>query len=210
MRKLFQRSNQSIANKQEVTQKQAGPSIFTDENGATAIEFAILGIPFLALLFGIIELAMVFFISSTTQHALESTAREIRTGEFQSAGDNWSTFKDQVCTAMAGVGNCDNLRIDVVSSGTGKFSNLVLPVSPTPTVCTGSAQEIIDCEEAAAAAPPVMPTSTYTSTSGTDIVIVRVQYVHTLAVPSTLTKLSNAPGNTRIITHTTVFKNEPF
>ncbi len=215
MRKLFKRQNKYLICKQTRIwkagdHKRSDPSILRDETGATAIEFAILGIPFLALLFGILELAMIFFISSTTQHALETVARQIRTGEFQNAGDNWSTFKDQVCTGMAGVGDCDNLRIDVVSSGTSRFSDLVLPISPTPTVCTGTTQEIEDCEEAAAAAPPVMPTSTYTSTSGQDIVIVRVQYLHTLAVPSTLTRLSNAPGNTRIITHTTVFKNEPF
>lgn len=187
-----------------------GRKFLRNEDGTTAIEFAILGVPFLALLFGIVELAVIFFISSTTQHALESSAREIRTGELLGDGEGETEFKAKICTAMSGVGDCDNLRLDVVSTNTGKFSDLVLPASPTPAVCTGSAAEILACEEAAAAAPPVMPADNFSCTDGGEVVMIRVQYVHTLAIPSTLTKLSNSTGNTHVITHTTAFKNEPF
>ncbi|MBL4871246.1 MAG: pilus assembly protein [Robiginitomaculum sp.] len=186
------------------------PNIIRDEQGTTAIEFAILGVPFLALLFGIVELAMIFFISSTTQHALESSAREIRTGELLGAGQGLAELKTNICTEMTTVGDCDNLRIDIVSTNTGKFTDLSLATSPTPTVCTGTAQEISDCEDAAAAAAPVMPADVWTCTSGGDVVMIRIQYVHTLSVPSALTKLANSTGNTRIISHTTAFKNEPF
>ena len=185
-------------------------NIFSDEQGTTAIEFAILGVPFLALLFGIVELAMIFFISSTTQHALESSAREIRTGELLEAGEGLTKLRDNICLEMTNVGDCDNLRIDVITTNTGKFTDLSLPVSPTPTVCTGTAQEISDCEDAAAAAAPVMPADNWACTSGGDVVMIRIQYVHPLSVPSALTKLSNSTGNTRIISHTTAFKNEPF
>ena len=177
-----------------------------DNKGTTAIEFAILGIPFVALLFGIIELAVLFFVQSTTQHALETVSREIRTGEFQAVSDNAQDFEDKICAAMSGVGNCDNLRVDIVSSGTGKFKGLVLPASPVapPPGETEAEKEIREN------APPAMPASTYASTAGGDVVIVRVQYVHQLAVPSALTKLSNASGNTHVISVTTAFKNEPF
>ena len=76
MRKLFKRTHKH----------KFGKNFLRNEDGTTAIEFAILGVPFLALLFGIVELAVIFFISSTTQHALESSAREIRTGELLGAG----------------------------------------------------------------------------------------------------------------------------
>lgn len=180
-----------------------------NEDGATAIEFAILGLPFLALLFGIIELAVIFFISATTQHSLEAAARTIRTGEFQATAGTSADFKTEICSAMVGIGDCDNLRVDVVSSGTGRFSTLTLPVSPAPQVpCTGTAAEIAAC--LALPAQPNMPADTYTTTIGEDVVIVRVQYVHHLALPSTITKLSNTDGNYHIITHTTAFRNEPF
>jgi len=175
-----------------------------DNTGATAVEFALLGVPFAALLFGIIEISVLFFITSTVHHAVAEVAREIRTGEFQSTGGGADEFKAAICSAMSTVGSCDNLRVDVISSATGQFSTLVLPASPTS--CSGTPAEIEACE----AADPVMPADAYNDTGGGDVVIVRVQYVHHLAVPNELTRLSNAAGNTHVITATTAFKNEPF
>ncbi len=176
----------------------------TDTKGATAVEFAMLGIPFVMLLLGIVELSTLFFVKSTLQHAVAESSRQVRTGEFQAAGGGASEFKTLVCSNMAGVGKCSNLRVDVISTATGKFTNLVLPQSPPP--CTGSKAQIDACE----AADPVMPADTYVNTNGGDVVIVRVQYVYHLATPSFLTRLANAPGNTHVITETTAFKNEPF
>ncbi|MCF6220845.1 MAG: pilus assembly protein [Robiginitomaculum sp.] len=175
-----------------------------NKDGATAIEFAMLGIPFAALLFGIVEISVLFFMSSTVNHAVAEVARDIRTGEFQGTGGGADEFKAAVCAAMSTVGNCDNLRVDVASSANGKFSELVLPQSPPD--CTGSQAVIDACE----AADPVMPPDTYTATASGDVVIVRVQYVHHLSVPNELTRLANAAGNTHVITATTAFKNEPF
>ena len=175
-----------------------------NKDGATAIEFAILGLPFLALLFGIIEISVVFIITTNTEHALAEVSREIRTGEFQGSGGGVDEFKDAVCAALSGLGDCDKLRVDVVSAASGKFSELVLPVSPTD--CTGDADQIEACE----AADPVLPADTFATTGSEDVVIVRVQYVHQLTVSSRLTGLSNAPGNTRVINATTAFRNEPF
>ena len=172
--------------------------------GATAVEFALLGIPFAALLFGIVEISVLFFITSTVHHAVAEVAREIRTGEFQTTGGGAAEFKEAICSAMSTVGSCDNLRVDVISSATGQFSTLILPASPTS--CTGTPAEVDACE----AADPVMPADDYNDTDSGDVVIVRVQYVHHLSVPNELTRLSNAAGNTHVITATTAFKNEPF
>ena len=166
--------------------------------GATAIEFAILAVPFAALLFAILELAIVFFIGSTLNNAMSEAAREVRTGEFQSTCGKDSEFKDLVCSHMGGLGNCNaNLRIDVVSSSTGKFQPDLLPVTPT-------AEDPKNPGE-----PTIMP-NTYVQTNARDVVVVRAQYYHPLAVPGTLTRLSNQPGNRRLITASTAFRNEPF
>ncbi len=175
-----------------------------DKTGATAVEFALLGIPFAALLFGIVEISVLFFITSTVHHAVAEVSREIRTGEFQTTGGGADEFKAAICSAMSTVGSCDNLRIDVISSATGKFSALILPDSPP--ACSGTPTEVDACE----AANPAMPPDDYNDTASGDVVIVRVQYVHQLAVPDALTSLSNAAGNTHVITATTAFKNEPF
>jgi len=175
-----------------------------DKTGATAVEFALLGIPFAALLFGIVEISVLFFVTSTVHHAVSEVSRDIRTGEFQSTGGGATEFKAAICSAMSTVGNCANLRVDVISSSTGRFSSLALPASPAS--CTGTTAAIEACE----AADPVMPADDYNDTSSGQVVIVRVQYVHHLSVPNALTSLSNAAGNTHVITATTAFKNEPF
>lgn len=175
-----------------------------NRDGATAVEFAILGLPFAALLFGIIEISVVFILTTNTEHALSEVSREIRTGEFQGSAGNADDFKTAICSAMAGVGKCSKLRVDVVGAATGKFADLTLPESPPP--CTGTPAEIETCEDA----EPTMPADTYSTTVSEQVVIVRVQYVHSLTIPSTLTGLSNSTGNTRVITATTAFRNEPF
>ena len=175
-----------------------------DNKGATAVEFAILGLPFAALLFGIIEISLVFILTTNTEHALSEVSRDIRTGEFQGNSGDATLLKTNICTAMSGLGNCNKLRVDVVRAATGKFSELSLPDSPP--ACTGTAAAIEACEAAA----PAMPADTYTITGSEDVVIVRVQYVHHLTIPSAVTGLSNSSGNTRVITATTAFRNEPF
>lgn len=175
-----------------------------NDEGATAVEFAILGLPFAALLFGIIEISVVFILTTNTEHALSEVSRDIRTGEFQSGSDNAAQLKSDICAAMSGLGNCNKLRVDVVRAATGKFTELSLPDSPP--ACTGTPTEIQTCEDAT----PDMPADTYVSTASEDVVIVRVQYVHQLTIPSKITGLSNSTGNTRVITATTAFRNEPF
>ena len=76
-------------------------------DGATAIEFALLALPFFALLFGILELAVIFFISSTLNFAVSEAGRQIRTGSFQLCSQ--AQFKALVCSNMSGVGDCLSL-----------------------------------------------------------------------------------------------------
>jgi len=57
-----------------------------NKEGSTAIEFALLALPFSALLFAIVETAVVFFISSSISHALSEAGRDVRLGSFQQAG----------------------------------------------------------------------------------------------------------------------------
>lgn len=169
-----------------------------NRDGATAIEFAILALPFGALLFSILELAVVFFIGSALNNSMNEAARQIRTGEFQLTCGQDAEFKNLVCSHMGGLGNCAaNLRVDVVTSPTGKFVPGLLP--PTPT----------DEDPANPGEPQILP-NTYIDTSARDVVVVRAQYYHPLSVPGELTRLANQPGNNRVLTATTAFRNEPF
>jgi len=166
-------------------------------DGATAVEFAILLIPFSAMLFAIIELGIIFFIQATMGNAMQQAARDIRTGQFQDSGGFASAFESLICDNMAGLGDCSSIRVDVVTSPTGRFEPDML--NPTPT-----------SDPADPDAPPPMLASTYVDTGPRAVVVVRVQYYHDLAFPGEYTKLANASGNTRIIETVTAFRNEPF
>lgn len=168
-----------------------------DEDGATAVEFTILLVPFSALIFAIIELGIVFFIQVTMAHALQSAAREIRTGQFQTAGGAAAEFKQVVCEKMAGLGSCSNLRIDVVTSPTNRFEADMLP--PTQTSDPGNPD-----------APPPMPADEYTTTGPRVVAVVRAQYYHNLTFPGQYTRLANASGNVRILQSVTAFRTEPY
>ncbi len=160
-----------------------------NRDGATAIEFAILAIPFFSLIFAILELAIVFFISSTMAHALSEAGRQIRTGNFQACGSA-DNFRDLVCTNMSGIGSCDTrLRIDVISGAS--FSAITLP-APDPN-------------------DPDPSANVYANTGAGAPVVVRAQYYHKLALPTELTRLENIPGtNVRMLESITAFQNEPF
>jgi Flp pilus assembly pilin Flp len=56
------------------------------DDGAAAIEFAMVAAPFLALVFAILETAIVFFAGQVLETATADSARLIMTGQAQKAG----------------------------------------------------------------------------------------------------------------------------
>src|ERR1700690_1807777 len=72
------------------------------QDGAAAVEFALVALPFLALLFAILETALVFFAGQTLEAAAANSARLIMTGQAQSAGYAQADFKTAVCANLAG------------------------------------------------------------------------------------------------------------
>ncbi|OYU68519.1 MAG: pilus assembly protein TadE [Alphaproteobacteria bacterium PA2] len=85
------------------------------KRGAVAVEFAIILLPFLVLMFGTVELGMVFMTSSTLQNATDEAARRIRTGEFQATSTTKAQFKTLVCNNMSWLKTscAGNLTVDV-------------------------------------------------------------------------------------------------
>lgn len=169
-----------------------------NREGTAAIEFAILAIPFFMLLFAILELAIVFFINSTLNHAVSEAGRQIRVGNFQSCGTQ-DKFKELVCANMSGLGNCDKrLRIDVVSDT--EFGSITMPVPADPPPADPADPDAED-----------IPNGEWVNTVASAPVVIRGLYYHKLVLPPQLTRLENLDGRgIRILGATTAFKNEPF
>lgn len=105
--------------------------------GATALEFALIAIPFLFLIMGTLELSLIYVANTGLQNATFVAARQIRVGEIMAPGVGQSSsngarvdladFKAKVCKAMPLVAASDcagRLFIDVreLSSFTGKLA----------------------------------------------------------------------------------------
>ena len=74
------------------------------EDGAAMVEFGIVVAPFLALMFAIMETAIVFFAGQTLETAVADSARLVMTG--QSEKFDATEFRKQVCARILGLFDC--------------------------------------------------------------------------------------------------------
>jgi Flp pilus assembly protein TadG len=161
-------------------------------DGSTAVEFAMLAMPFLGLLFGIVELGMIYLISTTLDNATTDAARQIRTGQLQTAGGATATsFSTEVCTEMSWLGsNCaTNLSVDVRT-----FSSFNSTTIPDP-IASGR-----------------LTTASLLFQMGGpgDIVLVRTYYPWQLVVPFLDGSVARLSNGTTLIESVTTFRNEPY
>ena len=161
-----------------------------DRKGATAVEFAFVAAPFFLLIFAILEIALIFFASATIEEAVADAARDIRTGEFHSAGQNEEDVRAAICAQVQTVADCGRLRVDVRTFEGFSNANMGAPLDDKG----------------------VLDDSGFTFQPGgpQDIVVVRVFYDWQLLGPGALNGLSNLPGNRRLISSATAFRNEPY
>lgn len=96
------------------------------KDGAAAIEFAILAIPFFMLLFAIIETCVAYAAEQVLDNAVDTMGRKLRTGQITFLTGNAATdmtageFREAFCEEIAVMLSCDEdrLYIDVESFGT--------------------------------------------------------------------------------------------
>src|SRR4029078_4599572 len=87
------------------------------QEGAAAVEFALVAAPFLALLFAIIETALVFFAGQTLEYAVTQSGRVIMTWQADAGAYDQAAFKTQVCARIIALFDCANkLYVNVQKS----------------------------------------------------------------------------------------------
>lgn len=160
------------------------------QDGAAAVEFALVAAPFLALVFALLETAFVFFANQTLEATAADAARLVMTGQAQTAGYTASDFKTAVCARVYGLFDCANgMTVDVKTYAS--FANY----SYTPPVTNGT----FDTTKAG-----------YTPGGPGCIVVVTLYYQWPIYVSMYNTALSNLNGNKRLLVATSVFRNEPY
>ncbi|MBA9063685.1 TadE/TadG family type IV pilus assembly protein [Methylobacterium fujisawaense] len=91
--------------------------------GASAVEFALLAAPFLALLGVVAESGVVAIEQQTLDIAVDRSVRQLRTGAFQDGADGSDPsqrLRKLVCAGPSALFPCADLRLDV--SRTASFS----------------------------------------------------------------------------------------
>ncbi|GAB5456805.1 MAG: hypothetical protein Hens2KO_30340 [Henriciella sp.] len=164
----------------------------SDKRGLAAVEFAMIAIPFFLLIFGLLEVCVIFIMSSVLEHGASEAARAIRTGQLQQAGFDQAQFKSDICDELFGMLSCDSkLQLDVKT-----FADFAGTGSPDPIdPATGE-----------------LATGTFGFSPGAqnEIVVVRVFYEWDLIVPVMSAPLANMSANRRLLQATIAFRNEPF
>jgi Flp pilus assembly protein TadG len=162
-----------------------------NERATAILEFALISLPFFALLIAIIETALVFFAQQSLETVGEAASRLIMTGQAQTAGWSATQYKTQVCKSLPVFMSCTNLMVDVQ---TAAAFNAVSVGTPTITYKNGS------------------PSNAWSYTTGTGgaIVIVRVMYLWPLATGPLGFSLDNQGSNHRLLISTSVAKSEPY
>ena len=159
------------------------------KSGATAVEFAIIAAPLVALLFAVFETGVVLFAQEYLQTATTQTARLIMTGQAQSQGLTASQFQSDVCANATAMFTCSGIYVNVQEFST--FSS----ISPTSPVSNGTFN------------PAKM---NYTVGGPGDIELVQVYYQWPTILAPLGFNLSNINGNYYLMVATAVIKNEPY
>ena len=167
-----------------------------DQDGMAAVEFGLVAVPFFALLFAILETALVFWSTQVLETAVANASRTIYTGQFQStydqsASDIRDKFTGEVCKNVKALFPCDSpaVRVDV-----RRFT----PGTPPPAVIDPNTKQI---DESA---------FTYQATKASDIVLVRVAVEYPVFVSMLNSNQSNLANGKRLIMGSATFRNEPF
>ncbi|MEX0589808.1 MAG: TadE/TadG family type IV pilus assembly protein [Xanthobacteraceae bacterium] len=161
------------------------------KDGTAVIEFAIVIVPFLALMFAIIETALVFYAGQVLETAAADSARLIMTGQAQKQTFTEAQFKSDVCGRLLALFNCDaGVKIDVK-----KYASFPGSIQTPPLDADGD-----------------LDTSSFGFQPGVqgDIVVVRVVYEWPTFVRQFGLDLATLPNGKHLLMSTAAFRNEPY
>jgi Flp pilus assembly protein TadG len=159
------------------------------QDGATAVEFAIVSLPFFAIVYAIFQIGTVFLAQQVLQTAVTKSARLVMTGQAQTAAMTTNQFQTDVCNNTKAMFTCSGLKINIQ-----KF-NSFSSVSQLNPLVNGTFNNA----------------SLSYSTGGIgDIMLVQVFYQWPIFIGPLGFNMSNMNGNSRLLMGTAVFRNEPY
>jgi Flp pilus assembly protein TadG len=162
-----------------------------NEDGAVAIEFALISPAFFFLIFVILETGLMFVAEEVLDNSVATVARMVRVGQIQNDGLTKEEFKDLICSKAEVFINCDSADFYVDAKTFGDFADAGLG---EPVDDDG---EFVDEGDYAFGGP-------------NEVVVVRAYYKWKTNPIFGDISLSNLAGGKRLIGSFATFRNEPF
>jgi Flp pilus assembly protein TadG len=172
-----------------------------DQSGATAIEFGMVALPFVLLLFGILSVCLYFFTTFTLENAVWHAARAIRTGQVQQSQGDYSTattnedrkklFKKAMCARAPSFFDCLGKAVVIVQSN-ANFGNISEPKCATNGVMA---------EDASAA---------FNAGNASSVVLVTVCYPWDFGGKLPFIHLGNLKNGALLMQASVSFRTEPY
>jgi Flp pilus assembly protein TadG len=168
-----------------------------DSKGATAVEFALIAAPFLAILTALVQTFLLFFAQSLLENVVRQSARQILTGQVQTQDASLSqtqamaAFHQTVCNNAAVLFTCTGLMVDVQVANNWSSANTGMP-----TLTYDSNGNV---------------TNTWQFNPGNagDVVVVRVIYLWPVFFGPIAFNMANQANGSREIMASAAFQNEP-
>lgn len=171
-----------------------------NRGGSAVVEFALLAPMFFALLFAIVETALMFLATQVLETITQDSARAVFTGQAQSGGVQacqvggqsaactQTSFKTYLCSKIPALFDCNSIYVDVQSYNA--FSAITINSQISGGAFVNNMQ--------------------YSPGGPGDIVVVRVFYQWPLFVTGLGYNIANLSGNQRLLVATAAFQNEPY
>jgi Flp pilus assembly protein TadG len=162
------------------------------EDGAAALEFAIVAAPFIALILATVQTALAFFAGQVLESAVTDSSRSILTGTAQNANMSQSDFANVVCSKVQALFTCNKLMIDVRTANSFAAANTAMPT----LTFDGTGK--------------VTNSWSYQPGNPGDIVVMRVLYQWPVFLGPLSLGLANESNGNLLLMATAAFKNEPY
>ena len=179
-----------------------------NREGSVAVQFMLVAPLFFALLFAIVETALMFFASQILETVAQQSARAIMTGQAQNGSPSVcggspctpATFKSYVCSQIPAILTCNNLSVDVQNYQS--FANITIT---NPIDSNGNLNSSNFGYN-----PGASSACTGNVSCSNSIVKVTLYYPWQLFVTGLGYNISSMANNQRLLTAVAVFRNEPY
>lgn len=167
-----------------------------DDNGATAVEFAIVVTPFLLFILGLIGCSFYFFMMNSIEKGMDQATRLVRTGQAVTQKMTVDQFRKAICSAAGTWIDCNNLTVFAQAADT--WSDTL-----QPTQCLDNTKNQNQIMK------PTDLIAIYTGTAS-QVVIVTTCYQWNFTAKLPLIKFGNAPDGSTVLQTATAFRSEPY